>query len=72
MSSTSKRSLEGLVMAYLVDNKQKRADFAHMMGVKSWRTAKNKIRGDSPLLFSEATTLCDVLGLSFDELKTMV
>lgn len=65
-------SLEGLAVAHVTDSGVTRAQFANSVGCKTWRTLKNKMRGDAPLLFSEAVALCKQLGISLDDLSYMI
>lgn len=73
MKSTPQRAkLYGAVMEHIYNANVSRSDFARMMGVGTWRTAKSKLCGDSPLLFKEALTVADELGVSLDQLRAMI
>ena len=65
-------TLEGLVAANLAEKKTSRAQFAQNVGIKSSRTLKHKIRGESQLNFSEAVALSDLLGITLDDLWNLM
>lgn len=65
-------SLEGLVSANLVDSGCTRSQFADKLGIKSWRTLKHKVRGESQMTFSEAVLLSKQIGVTLEELFELI
>ena len=66
------QSLEGLVIAHLVDTNTTRLAFAQSIGCSSWRTRKDKLRGKTPLTFNQARRISELLNMSLDSLSRYI